>query len=173
MPGRGRPLCATRSSSQLSSRTSSPDHRASLIVVQGSDTQVQDAIQAVEGEVTIMEEMVQRMTELIAQNREEMLRRMEEMARTSEDRLQRLEDHLQGRTAPIEVVVSRSNGSQVPSAVQPEEPPADAPLSCTRQVTSPRTARPSSPIHQAATREDLQEWQRQLEERERHVQRQE
>ncbi|ROT78753.1 hypothetical protein C7M84_002532 [Penaeus vannamei] len=172
MPGRGRPLRATRSSSQPSSRTSSPDHRESLIVVQGSDTQVQDAIQAVEGEVTIMEEMVQRMTELIAQNREEMLCRMEEMARTSEDRLQRLEDHLQ-RTAPTEAVVSHSNGSQVPSAVQPEEPPADAPLPRTRQDTSPPAARSANPIHQVSTREDLQEWQRQMEERERRLQRQE
>ncbi|ROT84311.1 hypothetical protein C7M84_022502 [Penaeus vannamei] len=159
MPGRGRPLRATRSSSQPSSRTSSPDHRASLIVVQGSNTEVQDAVRAMEGEVTIMEEMVQRMTELIAQNREELLRRMEEMARTSEDRLQRLEDHLQGRTAPTEAVVSRSNGSQVPSAVQPEEPPADAPLPHNRQDLT-TCARSSSPIH-VATREDLQEWQRQ------------
>ncbi|ROT77727.1 hypothetical protein C7M84_003589 [Penaeus vannamei] len=173
MPGRGRPLRATRSSSQPSSRTSSPDHRASLIVVQGSDSQVQDAVRAVESEVTIMEEMVQRMTELIAQNREELLRRMEEMARTSEDRLQRLEDHLQGRTAPTEAVVSRSNGSQVPSAVQPEEPPADAPLPHNRQGASPPATRSSSPIHHVATREDLQEWQRQLEERERRLQRQE
>ncbi|ROT82635.1 hypothetical protein C7M84_024207 [Penaeus vannamei] len=173
MPGRGRPLRATRSSSQPSSRTSSPDHRASLIVVQGSDSQVQDAVRAVESEVTIMEEMVQRMTELIAQNREELLRRMEEMARTSEDRLQRLEDHLQGRTAPTEAVVSRSNGSQVPSAVQPEEPPADAPLPHNRQGASPPATRSSSPIHHVATREDLQEWQQQLEERERRLQRQE
>ncbi|ROT78931.1 hypothetical protein C7M84_002327 [Penaeus vannamei] len=120
----------------------------------------------------MMEEMLQRMTDLVAQNRE-LLRRMEEIARTSEDRLQRLEDQLQERTAPAEAVVSRSNGSQVPSAVQPEEPPADAPLPCTREATSPRTARPSSPIHHVATREDLQEWQRQLEERERRLQRQE
>ncbi|ROT84306.1 hypothetical protein C7M84_022510 [Penaeus vannamei] len=175
MPGRGRSLRVTRSSSQPSSRTSSPDSRTALpvIVVQGSNTEVQDAVRAVEGEVTMMEEMLQRITDLVAQNREELLRRMEEIARTSEDRLQRLEDQLQERTAPAEAVVSRSNGSQVPSAVQPEEPPADAPLPCTREATSPRTARPSSPIHHVATREDLQEWQRQLEERERRLQRQE
>ncbi|ROT78569.1 hypothetical protein C7M84_002716 [Penaeus vannamei] len=174
MPGRGRSLRTTRSSSQPSSRTSSPDSRTTLpvIVVQGSNTEVQDAVRAVEGEVMMMEEMVQRMTELIAQNREEMLRRMEEMARTSEDRLQRLEDHLQGRTAPTEAVVSAVM-EPGPSAVQPEEPPADASFPCTRQAGSQRMAKPSSPIHQAATREDLQEWQRQLEERERRLQRQE
>ncbi|ROT68899.1 hypothetical protein C7M84_012961 [Penaeus vannamei] len=115
MPGRGRSLRVTRSSSQPSSRTSSPDNRTALpvIVVQGSNTEVQDAVRAVEGEVTMMEEMLQRMTNLVAQNREELLRRMEEIARTSEDRLQRLEDQLQERTAPAEAVVSRSNGSQL------------------------------------------------------------
>ncbi|ROT84305.1 hypothetical protein C7M84_022509 [Penaeus vannamei] len=56
----------------------------------------------------------------------------------------------------------RSNGSQVPSAVQLR----------TAFLTT-HCARPSSPIRQTATREDLQEWQRQLEERERRIQRQE
>lgn len=86
MPEHMRPLCVIRSSSQPSSRTTSPDNHIAFPVIV-----VQNAVRAAESEVTIMEEMLQRTMELVGQSRKELLCRMEEISQKNEDRLQRLE----------------------------------------------------------------------------------
>ncbi|ROT68898.1 hypothetical protein C7M84_012960 [Penaeus vannamei] len=162
MPGRGRSLRArghrASQARALHRLTAVP---LPVIVVQGSNTEVQDAVRAVEGSHDDGGDAA----EDDGPCRPEQGRTAAQDGGDGPDergQAAATEDQLQERTAPAEAVVSRSNGSQVPSAVQPEEPPADAPLPA-RQATSPRAARPSSPIHHVATREDLQEWQRQLE----------